>query len=122
MEAQIIELEKNFWQGMEEHNYEKVKSLTRFPCIVAGKTGVKSIAEPTFKKMFESGSGAKIKVLGISSVEAQTVGEMAIIGYEIDLGFQDDPQKPGMKCICTSTWIKESGKWLCALHTETEVS
>jgi len=37
MELQIIELEKKYWQGMENHDYETVKNLTHFPCIIAGK-------------------------------------------------------------------------------------
>lgn len=123
METQIIELEKKYWQGMENHDYETVKSLTRFPCIIAGKTGVRSVDEATFKKMFESGDGDKIKVLDISNVEAQSLGENgAIIAYIIELGITDDKQKAPVKCACTSTWIKENNNWVCALHTEAELS
>lgn len=119
METQIIKLEKKYWQGMENHDYETVKNLTRFPCIVAGKNGVQSIDETKFKKMFESGDGDKIKVLNISNVEEQLINENnAIIGYLIELGI---PDKAAMKCVCTSTWIKENNDWLCAMHTETEL-
>ena len=123
METQIIELEKKYWQGMENHDYETVKKLTHFPCIIAGKTGVRSVDEATFKKMFESGDGNKIKVLNISNVEAQTLDEnTAVIAYIIELGIVDDQQKAPMKCACTSTWIKENNNWVCALHTEAELS
>jgi len=123
METQIIELEKKYWQGMENHDYETVKRLTHFPCIIAGKTGVRSVDEATFKKMFESGDGDKIKVLNISNVEAQTLDEnTAVIAYIIELGIADDQQKAPMKCACTSTWIKENNNWVCALHTEAELS
>lgn len=119
METQIIELEKKYWQGMENKDYETVKNLTRFPCIVAGKTGVRSVDEPTFKKMFESGAGAKYKVMGITGVESQTIADnTAIIAYLIEIGTgANDP----MKCACTSTWIRENDTWLCALHTEAEL-
>ena len=33
MEMEIMELEKKYWQGMENRNYETVKNLTHFPCI-----------------------------------------------------------------------------------------
>jgi len=123
METQIIELEKKYWQGMENHDYETVKNLTRFPCIIAGKTGVRSVDEATFKKMFESGDGAKIKLVDISNVEAQSLGENgAIIAYIIELGIADDKQKAPMKCACTSTWIKEKNNWVCTLHTEAELA
>ncbi|KRD63560.1 protein kinase [Flavobacterium sp. Root935] len=123
MEKQIIELEKKYWQGMENHDYETVKQLTHFPCIIAGKNGVQSVNEDKFKKMFESGDGDKIKVLNISDIEAQLLTEnTAIIAYSIELGIADDTKKSSMKCACTSTWIKENNNWVCALHTEAELS
>lgn len=119
METQLIKLEKQYWQGMENHNYETVKKLTRFPCIIASKNGVQSIDEATFKKMFESGDGDKIKVLNITNVEEQLIAEnTTIIGYIIELG---TPDKAPSKCACTSTWVKENNNWLCAMHTETEL-
>ena len=123
MKTQIVELEKKYWQGMEDHNYETVKNLTRFPCIVAGKNGVHSVDEASFKKMFESGNGDKIKILNFSDIETQVIGEnSAVIAYLIELGIEGDKQNAPMKCACTSTWIKEDDKWTCVLHTETELS
>lgn len=123
METQIIELEKRYWQGMENHDYEIVKKLTHFPCIIAGKNGVQSVDEASFKKMFESGDDDKIKVLNISDVESQLIAEnTAIIAYAIELGITDDKQKGAMKCACTSTWIKDNNNWVCVLHTEAELS
>ncbi|EJL65606.1 nuclear transport factor 2 family protein [Flavobacterium sp. CF136] len=123
METQIIELEKKYWQGMENHDYETVKNLTHFPCIIAGKNGVQSVDEANFKKMFESGDGDKIKVLNFSDVETQLIVEnAAIIAYQIELGIVDDKQKAPMKCACTSTWTIENNNWVCVLHTEVELS
>ncbi|GGF16281.1 nuclear transport factor 2 family protein [Flavobacterium limi] len=122
MKTQIIELEKKYWQGMENHDYETVKSLTHFPCIVAGKDGVQSIDEDTFKKMFESGNGDKIKVLNFSDVQTQLIGEdAAVIAYQIELGIAGDNQKEPMKCACTSTWTRENDNLVCVLHTEVEL-
>ena len=122
MATQIIELEKKYWQAMENHDYETVKNLTHFPCIIAGKTGLQSVDEDTFKKMFESADGNKIKVLNISDVQTQLLAEnTAVTAYQIELQMADEKQE-SMKCICTSTWIKENNNWVCALHTETELS
>ena len=120
---QIIELEKKYWQAMESHDYETVKNLTHFPCIIAGKTGLQSVDQATFKKMFDSADGNKIKVLNISDVETQLLAEnTAVTAYQIELEMADDKQNTPMKCVCTSTWIKENNNWVCALHTETELS
>ncbi|WP_337965518.1 DUF4440 domain-containing protein [uncultured Flavobacterium sp.] len=123
METQIIELEKKYWKGMENHDYDTVKNLTLFPCVIAGKNGVQSVDESNFKKMFESGDANKIKVVAISNVETKLIAEnTAIIGYLIELGTGDDKQNQSMKCVCTSTWISKNNNWVCALHTETELS
>jgi ketosteroid isomerase-like protein len=123
METRIIELEKKYWQGMENQDYETVKNRTRFPCIVASKNGVQSVDEANFKKMFEAGAAYKIKVLNFSHVEEQLVGDnAAVIAYLIEIGIIGDKQKNPMKCVCTSTWVKENNNWVCVLHTETDFS
>lgn len=118
METQIIELEKKYWQGMESHNYDTVKKLTRFPCIVASKNGVQSVDEPTFKKMFDSGAETNMKVGKFSGVETQEINEnSAIIAYHVEVEMAGKKQN----CACTSTWVKENNHWSCSLHTETEL-
>ncbi len=122
METQIEALETEYWHGMETHNYQTVRKLTHFPCIVASKNGVQTVDEPTFKKMFESGDGDKIKVKSINNFETQIIGESAITAYIIELSVTGKENEPSTKCACTSTWVKKDGEWFCALHTETELS
>ncbi|NCU05769.1 MAG: nuclear transport factor 2 family protein [Chitinophagaceae bacterium] len=122
MKAQIVELEKAYWHAMEAHDFETIKKLTRFPCIVAGKNGVQSVSEAAFKKMFDSGAGAKIKVMNIDGIETQTIADnTAVIAYLIEIGTTENEQGHPMKCACTSTWVKENNNWVCALHTEVEL-
>lgn len=122
MENKILELEKKYWKAMETRDFDTVKTLTHFPCIVAGKDGVRSVDESSFKKMFDSGEGRHLKVLNISDVESEIIGEdNAIIAYLIELEFGVDDQKISEKCACTSTWVKEDKNWVCAMHTESDL-
>jgi len=122
MENQILELEKKYWKAMETRDFNTVKTLTHFPCIVAGKDGVRSVDEPSFKKMFDSGEGRQLKVLNISDAESEIIGkDNAIIGYIIELEYGVDGQKSSGKCACTSTWVKENNNWICAMHTESDL-
>lgn len=121
MENQILDLEKKYWKAMESRDFDTVKSLTRFPCIVAGKDGVRSVDEPTFKKMFESGKDRQLKVLNISDTETQTIGDSAIIAYLIELEYTMEGQQSSGKCACTSTWVKDNNSWVCAMHTESDL-
>lgn len=102
---------------MSNKDYNAVKNLTKFPCIVVGKHGVMSVDEPSFKKMFEQGNGKSMAVKGITEEQVQTGPDHAIIGYLIELDYGGKL----MKCACTSTWVQENGKWVCAMHTESDL-
>ncbi len=118
MENQILEFERKYWQGMESHDFNTVKNLTYFPCIVAGKKGVNTVDEAAYKKMFDSGKNIQTKVWNISAAESQTINETtAIVAYLIELEY--DGKR--MSCACTSTWVKDQDKWLCAMHTESDL-
>ena len=117
MNSEILGLEKKYWDGMSNHDYETVKNLTKFPCIVAGRQGVMSVDEPAYKKMFEQGAGRSMKVNKISGEQIQMGEDHGMIAYLIELDYDGKV----MKCACTSTWIKENGKWLCAMHTESDL-
>lgn len=121
MKKQILELEKKYWRAMEDGDFETVKSLTRFPCIVAGKDGVRAVDEASFKKMFDSGEGRKTKVLKISGNKTEMLNDSAVIAYLIELQWEMKGMKSSAKCACTSTWVKEAGEWVCAMHTESDL-
>lgn len=122
MKTKILELEKKYWKGMEDHDFEAVRRLTRFPCIVAGKEGVRSVDEVSFRKMFDSGQNVPMKVLEISGVETQAIGEnAAVIAYIIGFEHTIEGEKSSGICACSSSWVRENGEWLCAMHTESDL-
>lgn len=122
MKNQILELEKKYWKAMEEGDFEIVRSLTRFPCIVAGKNGIREVDEVSFKKMFDSGEGRKTKVLDISGDKTELINDSAVIAYLIEIEWEMQGKKTSGKCACTSTWVKEDGNWVCAMHTESDLT
>lgn len=117
MKTEISKLERKYWDAMNSQDYETVRDLTKFPCIVAGKRGVMSVDEPTYKKMFKQGAGKKISVKSISDEQVETAEDHALIAYLIELDYDGK----AMKCACTSTWVKEGRQWRCAMHTETDL-
>lgn len=121
MENQILNLEKKYWNAMESRDFNTVKSLTRFPCIIAGENGVRSVDEASFKRMFDSGEGKQTKVLNISGEEIQMMNDTAVIAYLIELEYNVDGQGSSRKCACASAWVKENSNWVCSLHTESQL-
>lgn len=121
MENQILNLEKKYWNAMESRDFNTVKSLTRFPCIIAGENGVRSVDEASFKKMFDSGEGKQTKVLNISGEEIQIMDDTTVIAYLVELEYNADGQRSSHKCACASAWVKENSNWVCSLHTESQL-
>ena len=121
METQITELEKEYWQAMQNHDFDTIKRLTRFPCLVAGKNGIRQVDEASFKAMFDSSENTQLKVIEISSPEVQVIHEqIGLIAYPITVEYLVGGEKTIFNCVCTSTWVKEDDHWICAMHTETE--
>lgn len=118
MNNTVQELEKQYWDAMASKDYETVQQLTKFPCSVAGKQGVMSVDEPGFKKMFDQNINKKMTVKGISDEHTRVSEDHAMIAYLIELDYDGNV----MKCACTSTWVKESGDWKCAMHTESDLA
>ena len=122
MRNEIIILEKKYWDAMANHDFETVKELTFFPCIVAGKKGVRSIDEDTFATMFEQSKNDTIKAVDISNEQVSIVSEdYVVLGYNIRMEYTTKGQTMKLDCVCTSAWVRIDGRWQCPLHTETEI-
>lgn len=118
MQNEIQNAEEKYWSAMETHDYEKVKSLTQFPCLIAGSNGVRAVDETSFKKMFEGHKGTSLKAGKFSNVQSSLLSEnTGVIIYETDITYGER----SMKCACTSTWQQQDGAWKCVVHSETPI-
>jgi ketosteroid isomerase-like protein len=120
---EILGLEKKFWTAMQEQDLETAKSLTDFPCFVAGAHGVQSVDQSKFEEMFNAPT-EKIKKFQFddSKAEVRQVGpDTVVIAYPVQSTFGKDGSEKTMQAVDTSTWVRRNNKWLCVMHTETEV-
>src|SRR5690348_8158101 len=51
VEKELFELERQYWQAMQDRNVEEAVKLTEFPCIVAGASGTMRVERPAFEQM-----------------------------------------------------------------------
>jgi ketosteroid isomerase-like protein len=49
----------------------------------------------------------------------QPSDDVAIIAYKVHQKGDMKGQAMDLKCVDSSTWVREDGDWKCALHTET---
>lgn len=120
---EILTLEKKFWAALRDQDLLTAISLTDFPCIVAGPHGAMSVDQKKFEEMFNSGKEAiRSFEFDEAKAEVRLVGpETAVIAYKIHTTLANAGDKTAMDAVDTSTWIRKDNKWLCAMHTETEL-
>jgi uncharacterized protein (TIGR02246 family) len=117
-EKELVQLEKQYWQAMKEKNVEAAMRMTDDPCIVTGAQGVASIGRDAFKGMMTDASWS-LHDYDVSDVQVRMLSDdVAIVAYKVteDLTVEGKPVK--LEAADSSTWVRRSGRWLCALHTE----
>lgn len=122
MQNEILELEKQYWNAIEKQNFDVIKKLTHFPCIVAGRKGVQALEEDVFKQMMSGGNEHQLKILEILQPSIEIINETtATIGYLVKIESKINNQNTTQNYACTSAWVKEKGEWKCVLHTESDL-
>ena len=115
---EILDLEKRFWTSMKDKDVSAALQLTADPCIVTGAQGVSTIDKGTFTKMMSTAKW-DLRDFSIDDVQVQQLGEdVAIIGYKVHEDITVEGSRLTLEAADTSTWVRQNGSWLCAMHTE----
>ncbi|MFL5495674.1 MAG: nuclear transport factor 2 family protein [Gemmatimonadales bacterium] len=119
IEAELLDLEKRFWQAIKDRNVDAAVTLTDFPCIVTGAQGVGAIDQQTFTAMmkaapytmerFEIKEGAEVRLVR---------DDVAIVAYQVHEELTVEGEPVTLDAADSSTWVRRNGRWLCASHTE----
>src|SRR4029450_11630290 len=56
IDAEILDLERRYWQAMQDRDVRTAISLTEFPCLIAGASGVRSVDQASYEKMMTGAS------------------------------------------------------------------
>ncbi len=119
--SEIIQKEKEYWQGMVNHDLNSVLRLTDFPCIVAGSHGLRLVDRATFTQMFESKKEEVQDYTFLEEPEVRLLSpDTAVIAYKIRATTRAGEKEQVIEAVDTSTWIRRDGHWACAMHTEVE--
>lgn len=111
VQSQILQLEKQYWQAMTDHDVEAAISLTHFPCLVSGPQGTRQITEEQYRQMMAKDNGSQYKDVRIESSQVEVMNDQtAIITYATRV--------QGKKMLDTSLWIKDGEDWTCSYHSE----
>lgn len=118
IEAQLIDLEKQYWQAIKDKDVQAAMRLTDDPCIVTGAQGVARITQKAFAAMLQAG-GWTLHSFDFTDVEVRVLGdETAIVAYKVKEVLTVDGKPITFEAADSSTWVRREGQWVCALHTE----
>ena len=120
---EILGLEKKYWTAMVDKDLDAAVELTDFPCLVTSSHGVMSVDKSQFEEMFRTNEG-EIRSFEFNEDKAEVrmvSPDTAVIAYPVNTKFTKEGREVEIDAIDTSTWIRRDGRWVCAMHTETEL-
>jgi hypothetical protein len=118
LKQELLGLERRFWQAMQDSDAEAAIKLTADPCIITGAQGVARIDKKQFKAMMAN-PGWTLKNFDLMDAEVERLSDdVAVIGYKVRENLIVDDQPMTIEAADASTWIRQNGSWVCALHTE----
>jgi hypothetical protein len=118
IEAQLLDLEKQYWQAIKDKDVQAAMRLTDDTCIITGAQGVARITRDAFAGMLQAG-GWTLHEFTLSDVQVRVISEdVAILAYKVKELLTVEGKSVTVDAADSSAWVKRDGHWMCALHTE----
>jgi hypothetical protein len=119
VEKELLELERQYWQAMQDRDVKAAVELTEFPCLVAGASGAMRVEQAAFEQMMQSPSYRIRKIVLSPEAEVRLLTDnVAVLAYTMTEEVTVGGKKVTVEAADASTWVRRNGQWLCALHTE----
>ena len=119
VEHELLDLERRYWQAIQDKDIDAAMRLTDDPCIVTGAQGVASIDRATFEQMMESAAYTLDRFEISDDAQVRMIGDdVGILAYKVREELTVDGKALTLDAAEASTWVKRDGRWVCALHTE----
>lgn len=119
VERELLDLERQYWQAIQDGDVETSLRLSADPCVVTGASGIGSIDRDTLGKMFRHApwklesftlkDGAQVRMV---------TQDVAVVAYQVHEVLTVEGQRVELDAADASTWVRQDGTWTCALHTE----
>jgi len=118
VEAELLDLERRYWDAIKEKDAVVATQLTHDPCIVTGAQGVSTLDRDSLARMME-GAPWTLDNFELEDFQVQLVrDDVAIVAYKVKESLIVEGRPLTLEAADSSTWVRTNGRWLCALHTE----
>ncbi len=118
-EKELVDLEKQYWQGIQDNDIDTALRLTDDPCIVTGAQGVTRVDRRTFEEMMKDSPWTLNEFELVDDVQVRLLGDdVAIVAYKVREKLTIEGKPLTLEAADSLTWVRRNGRWVCALHTE----
>ncbi len=118
VEKEILGLEQQYWQALKNQDVDTAMRLTDDPCILTGAQGVSRIEKSALPKIMQSATYT-LHDFKLDDVQVRMLGnDVAVVAYKVHENLTVDGKSLALDAVDASTWVRRSGNWVCALHTE----
>jgi len=119
-EQELIDVERRFWNAMQEKDAVAASTLTDDQCVIVGAQGVSAIDAKTMAKLTSEGQW-ELQQYAFDEQKRQIrflTDDIAIVAYPVKERVIVDGQMLPVEANDSSVWVRRDGQWRCALHTE----
>ena len=119
-EQELMEVERRFWNAMQEKDADTASELTDEQCVIVGAQGVSAIDAKTMAKLTSEGTW-ELEQYSFDEQKRQIrflTDDIAIVAYPVRERVIVDGQTLPVVANDSSVWVRRDGQWRCALHTE----
>ncbi|GLS31277.1 protein of unknown function [Mesorhizobium albiziae] len=119
-EQKIIDLEKKFWRTMVDKDIEGSVAMLAGESIVAGAQGTARLTHDDYRGMAKQGDSLwQLKSFQLDDLKVMFPSDdVAVIAYTVTEEMEVEGKPLTLKAADATTWIRQDGEWLAALHTE----
>jgi hypothetical protein len=119
-EQKIIDLEKKFWRTMVDKDIEGSVAMLAGESIVAGSQGTARLTHDDYRGMAKQGDSLwQLKSFQLDDLKVTVPSDdVAVIAYTVTEEMEVEGEPVTLKAADATTWIRQDGEWLAALHTE----
>jgi hypothetical protein len=120
--TEILDLERRYWEAIRDNDVRSAVSLTEFPCLIAGASGVRSVDQASYEKMMTGGSWKLHEFEIENGAEVrQLTDDVAVIVYRVREEMTVEGKPVTLRAADSSVWVRRGDSWRCAMHTESLV-
>jgi hypothetical protein len=120
IDQELIELEKRYWEAIQNRDGATATRLSDARCLVVGPQGIGKLDREALAGLVENPPYELKRWRIDDEVQVSTVADgVALIAYKVNEEMIVDGKRTTLEAYDSSLWVRRDGGWVCAAHTET---